>query len=625
MQHAPSADQLTQDFLPAAARQRLIAKVRATIVLEFFTLFKLQIIPQIASEIAVVWLAWSHADKSHLLVWLFVCLGVHHPFEMWGFLHTKRHGIPEHRIERWVLFFQVISGINSSIMAYAYYAFGIGSPREDLFLLLCAGVMLGVAQYSKADLRTACVGIVPLCVSIASLHLVRGSERDLIVAAFMVLAACASFLMVFQQRKQVFETIYARFLNEELTGILKMKQEEAIKAKEDAETANRTTTRFFVAASHDLRQPLHVLLLLMSSLRLNARDENVQPTLKLMETALGSLKSLFDDLLDITRVESGKTNLSIDAIPVATLFETLSNEFGPLAAAKGLRLRFRTPDVAIMTDGSLLQRILRNLISNAIKYTNQGGILIACRASKNRGAAIQVFDTGIGIPSDQLTSIFEDFYQIPLACGTVGARREGVGLGLGIAKRLADLLGHPIHVRSRPNRGSMFGLRVPISSERSVSVTATATNSETLSFSLSNRSILVVDDDHSVVDAIKILLLNWNAHVITATSKAELQQVLSASKNAPDFLIADFQFEPSFSGKEIIRDVRKRFNVTVPCAIMTGNLSLVPQHVSQLERTHVFAKPVSAAKLRSLLHFNLLFPPDALPDREGVDLTALAG
>ncbi len=622
MQHAPSADRLTQDFLPAAARQRLVTRVRGTIVLELFTLFKLQIIPQIASEVAVVWLAWSYADKFHLLVWFFVCLGVHHPFEVWGFLHTKRHGIPEHRIERWALFFQVIFGINSSLMAYAYYAFGIGSPREDLFLVLSGGVMLAVAQYSKADLRTACVAIIPVCVSIVSLHLVRGSERDFIIAAFMVIAAGASFLMVLQQSKQIFETIYARFLNEELASILKVKNEEATKAKEDAEMANRTKTRFFMTASHDLRQPLHVLLLLMGSLQLNVRDENVQPTLKLMETALGSLKSLFDDLLDITRLESGKTSVSTGAVSVTTLFETLLDEFEPLAAAKGLRLRFRAPDVAIMTDGLLLQRILRNLISNAIKYTNKGGIVVACRASKRRGATIQVFDTGIGIPPDHLASIFEDFYQIPLAPGAVGARREGVGLGLGIAKRLAGLLDCSLDVRSRPNRGSMFGLQVPISIERPAAV-ATAVGVETLSFSLSGRSIWVVDDDQTVVDAIKILLLNWNAHVTTATSKSELQQAASASKRVPDFLIADFQFEPAFSGEEIIRYVREHFNETVPCAIMTGNVALVRHDISQLERTHVFAKPVSAAKLRSLLHFNLSLSANALPDERNRKLSAL--
>ncbi len=622
MPHAPSTDRLTQDFLPAAARQRLVTKVQGTIVLELFSLTKLQIVPQIAAEAAVIWLAWGYADKIHLFTWFFICLGVHHPFSVWGFLYTKRHGIPEHRIERWRRFFQVVGVANALLVAYAYYAFGRGSPREDLFLVWCVGIVFAMGQISKADLKTAAVMIVPLATSVASVQLMHDGEHDLIIAVFIVIAACASFFMVIQQSKQIFETIYARFLNEELAGVLKIKNAEATKAKEDAELANRTKTRFFVSASHDLRQPLHALLLLTGSLRLKVTDASVQPTLNLMEMALGSLKSLFDDLLDITRLESGKTGVTIDAVPVLTLLETLASEFEPLAAAKGLQLRYRAPDVAIMTDGLQLQRILRNFIANAIKYTNRGGILIACRVSE-RSATIQVFDTGIGVPPDHLTSIFEDFYQIPIAPGTGVARREGVGLGLGIAKRLANLLDHPISVRSRPNRGSMFGLRVPLSNARPVSAVAAAAGT-TPSFSLSGRSILVVDDDQSVTDAIEILLSNWNAHVLTATSKLELQRVISACTRAPDFLIADFQFEPSFSGEEIIRYVRERYNETVPCAIMTGNVALVPAHVAQLEHIHLFAKPVSVAELRSLLHFNLLHPASALADSESEHVNTLS-
>jgi signal transduction histidine kinase/CheY-like chemotaxis protein len=603
MSHALFTDRLTQDVLPDDARRRLITRVRGTIILDLFTLFKLQIFPQIAAELAAVWLAWSYADKRQLLAWLFFCLCVHHPFEVWGYVHTRRCGIPEDRIERWALFFQIIIGVNSLMVAYAYYAFGMYSPREDLFLLLPVGVTLTVAFYSKADLKTACVGVVPLGVTVVSLHLLRGGERDFVVAAFMAIAASVSIFMVFQQSKQIFETIYARFLNEELVGILKIKNAEATQAKENAESANRTKTRFFMSASHDLRQPLHALLVLMGSLRFSVKDESAQPTLNLMETALGSLKSLFDDLLNIARLESGKTSVTLDAVPVVMLFESLASEFEPLAHAKGLQLRFRAPIVAIMTDGLLLQRILRNFISNAIKYTNRGGVLVECRVSKGR-AAIQVFDTGIGIPPEHLELIFDDFYQIPIAPGTIVARREGVGLGLGIAKRLAGLLGHSIDVRSAPNRGSTFGLRVPLSTDLPVSVSIPVVD-EMSSFSLSGRTIWIVDDDPSVAEAIKILLSHWNARVVTATSKSELEKVSSAPAFAPDFLIADFQFEPSFSGEGILRYVRRRFGEAVPCAIVTGNIALVPDHISRLANTYVLVKPVSAAELRSLLHFNL--------------------
>jgi CheY-like chemotaxis protein len=274
-----------------------------------------------------------------------------------------------------------------------------------------------------------------------------------------------------------------------------------------------------------------------------------------------------------------------------------------------LRLTFRGAECILETDETLLKRILANLISNAVKYTDRGGVLVACRRSRwQETATLQVFDTGIGIAAAELDPIFEDFYQVSLPDAARRKQREGVGLGLGIVRRLADLLHHPIDVRSRLGRGSMFALRVPLSQEAPASRAKEAGTEDTRSLSLTGRSILVVDDEEIVVNAMTTLLAGWGARVLTAMSMAELQNALSALAAAPDFLIVDYQFEPSWTGEDVIRLVRENFRCAIPAAIMTGNVALVPQRAAQSGRVHVFAKPVSTAKLRALLHFHLVQP-----------------
>ncbi len=210
---------------------------------------------------------------------------------------------------------------------------------------------------------------------------------------------------------------------------------------------------------------MHALSLLIGSLQNKVKQQNVLPTLQQMEAALGSLESLFKDTLDIARLESGKVDVCIATVSSMRLFERLEREFAAVADAKGLRLEFRGPELFLETDEILLKRILANLISNAVKYTDRGRVLVACRRAKQQGmATLQVFDTGIGVAAAELDHIFEDFYQVSLS-DTARKQREGTGLGLGIVKRLADLLHHPVEVRSRTDRGSMFALRVPLSRE----------------------------------------------------------------------------------------------------------------------------------------------------------------
>lgn len=588
----------------------IVKKVRLTALNLLFDQVKTQFAPHLATALFIAWLAWDHAARLHLLVWLGSYLGLVYAAEGGAWLYVRHHPIRDDQIEAWQRFWLALTSVNSLYVGYAYYAFALGGPYEELFTIVMIGILFSVAQYARGDVKMACGMVIPIYAGALAAHLSRATERDLVLAGMWTLAFGSAFSLVLQQSKQAFEAFYLRFLNEELAAVLQKKHDEVARAKHEVDIASRAKSRFFASASHDLRQPLHALSLLLGSLQDKVTQPNAQPALRQMEAAIDSLESLFSDVLDVARLEGGKADVRLAAISSRRMLRRLELEFTAIAAAKGLRLSVRGPEVFLETDEMLLKRILTNLISNAIKYTDRGGVLIACRPSKRHGtASLQVFDTGVGMPAAELGHIFEDFYQVPPSVSGRRRQSEGVGLGLGIVRRLADLLHHPIEVRSCPGRGSVFTLRVPLSQQAGTVPQVQAETAFTTRLSLSGRSILVVDDEQVVVNAMATLLGGWGAKVLSATSSAQLQDVLGALAAAPDFLIVDYQFEPSCTGEDVIRAVCENFGRAIPAAVMTGNVTLIPERVARSGRVHVFAKPVSPGKLRALLGFSLPASP----------------
>lgn len=584
----------------------IVNKVRVTALSDLLELLRTNFAIQLTTLLLIVWLCWDHANKLHLAIWLGALVSLIYSAELGAFLYVRRHPIREDQVVAWRRVLQVVTVVHSSFIGYAYYAFGLGSAREEFFMLLMVGLMFSLPQYARADLKMASGMVIPIYVGGLAAHLSRATERDLEIIGMLALAFAASFAVVVKHSRQTFDAFYARFLNEELAAVLQRKNDEVTRAMHEVDVASRAKSRFFASASHDLRQPLHALSLLLGSLQGKVTQQNAQPALGQMEAAIDSLESLFKDVLDVARLEGGKADVRVAAVSSRRLFQRLEREFEAIAGAKGLRLSFRGPDVPLETDEMLLKRVLTNLISNAIKYTERGGVLVACRPSRRQAtASVQVFDTGVGIAAAELDHVFEDFYQVPLSDSARRRQREGVGLGLGIVRRLADLLHHPIEVRSRPGRGSVFALRVPLSQDAGDGPQAQAQTEAAMDLSLAGRSILVVDDEDVVVNAMATLLTDWGAKALTATSSAQLQDVLGALAAPPDFLIVDYQFEPSCTGEDVIRAVRENFRWAVPAAVMTGNVALVPERVGQSGRVHVFGKPVSPAKLRALLRFSL--------------------
>jgi signal transduction histidine kinase/CheY-like chemotaxis protein len=365
--------------------------------------------------------------------------------------------------------------------------------------------------------------------------------------------------------------------------------------KEVAEQANRTKTQFLAAASHDLRQPIQAVGLFVSALRLRSRDEDTQKYVSRIERALSGLETVLDGLLDISRLDAGVVTPRIEDFPLANLFAGLRDTFAGTAAEARLRLDFVDTRAWCRSDPLLLERILSNLVSNALRYTHHGGVCVGVR--RRAGVLhVEVWDTGIGIPADKQEQVFQEFVQL----GNPHRQRDkGLGLGLAIVQRLGRLLEHPISLRSVSGRGTVFSVAVPRAARRAVAIQREAAWSGRHSFD--GLHVLFIDDDADVLEAIRTFLTQLGARVLTAQTYALARAAIAESSARPDVLLSDYRLAGALDGVEVIQALRAEFGAGIPAAIITGEAAeAVLQRVADagLPLLH---KPVRAEVLEALL------------------------
>lgn len=358
--------------------------------------------------------------------------------------------------------------------------------------------------------------------------------------------------------------------------------------------ANRSKSRFLAAASHDLRQPLQTLNLLnRAAARQAGASTALQGILERQQRALDSMSALLASVLDISKLDSGAVVANPAPCSLDEMFEQLRSDFEPQAADKGLRLIVERCPEAALTDRELLRRLVGNLLSNAIRYTNVGQVRLCCVCT-GEGLQIEVRDTGIGIPRDQLERVFEEFYQVDR--GT--QRPEGLGLGLSIVRRLAALLQTPITVESEPGRGTVFRvalaraeIRAP---ERAVPASASGA---------SGGKILIVDDEVEVAEATALLLELEGYTVLVASSEREALDRVTAE--APDAIVSDYHLRGGETGLGVVAAVRKKLDQDVPVVFLTGDTARSTLSETRVERAVVLNKPVRADDLLEALRHHI--------------------
>ncbi|WP_448187311.1 PAS domain-containing hybrid sensor histidine kinase/response regulator [Azospirillum sp. sgz301742] len=368
-------------------------------------------------------------------------------------------------------------------------------------------------------------------------------------------------------------------------------KEEAIAARIAAETANRAKSKFLAAATHDLRQPVQSLMLFSAALAAGQDTGRTQQVLSHMDRALGALKGLLDSLLDISKLDAGIVHAKREAFPIDDLITTIDSSYGPVAAAKGLAWSVRAPDVAVHSDPNLLGRMVRNLVENAVRYTQKGEIAVECTV---RGArlAISVRDTGIGIPPESLDEIFTEFHQL---ANPERDQKQGLGLGLAIVRRLSGLLDHPVEVLSTPGVGSVFTVVVPLDRVEAVGPDAPERLDGAGVFAV------LIDDNPVILMGLRALLEQWDYSLLTAESCDEAVAELSLRARAPDVIVADYRLREQRTGTQAIRTIRARYGTHIPAVMLTGENSPECVYDSKTESFTILHKPVEPEHLRRTL------------------------
>jgi CheY-like chemotaxis protein/anti-sigma regulatory factor (Ser/Thr protein kinase) len=370
--------------------------------------------------------------------------------------------------------------------------------------------------------------------------------------------------------------------------------------KDRAEAADRAKSVFLAAASHDLRQPIHAMGLFLTALRSMAQApavpaEEITDICRRMQASLDSLGQLLNMLLDVSRLDANAVQIVREPTDLAAVLHELGQAFQPLVREKGLQLRVAPTDLWVHTDPTVLRRILTNLLSNAVRYTPRGRVLLGCRR-RGSEVEIQVWDSGIGIAPEQREAIFEEFYQIGQSTAQ-HHEAHGLGLGLPIVKRSAHLLQAPLDLCSEPGRGSMFCIRLP----RCQAPERAPLPEPALHATAHGLGVLVIDDDAQVLGAMQRVLSVWGHRAFCAASADEAVVLAITHPDQIHLLLSDYRLGHSVTAVDAIRAVQACLPQPVPTYILTGDTSPQRIHEASLLGFPILHKPVDAQTMQRIL------------------------
>lgn len=533
---------------------------------------------------------WSVVSKTALLLWLFL-ISIVLALRLFSYFYYQRHFRPE-KIKQFSLFLTLGSGITGLLWGIgSVILFPVSQLDYQLFILF---VLVGMGAGSFSSLTTylpTFYAFFPISMLPLSIYFFYQGEPIQLSLAIMTLAfiMALSYFALNINRTHT-ESLRLRFENTDLLEQLRQQ-------KNAAELANVSKSKFLAAASHDLRQPLHALTLFTSVLDESIKDGSNRGVIDKIKSTVLSLQNLFNALLDISRLEAGVMKVEKTTFNLKRLFDILSNDFNPQASEKSIYILWPVCDYSVYSDQSLLEQILRNYISNAIRYTDAGKISITLETFDNL-ITISVIDTGMGIPEGDQKKIFHEFHQL----NTLQRNsNEGIGLGLAIVQRSAKLLGHEINMQSQLSKGSSFSITVDLALNNSTDLVHEP-SVELNKVALHHSLIVVVDDESNVLEGTKALLQLWGCDVITASNKTELMTYLEKTDRTPDGIIADYRLQENQTGFDVIHALHKKYHSAIPAVIVTGDIKSEQLLLSNTNQFQVLHKPVPAVKLRTFLH-----------------------
>lgn len=557
--------------------------------------FKIIVPGNLFVGLVVLIMAWQTVDKKALLLWylgLIIILAIRYidayQFKLY-ISQTTSH------IDQWEKRF--IAGIFATGVAWGilFELCFIPTHPELIVFVVCiyAGLVSAGNATSSARLLAFILFTIPASLPLIISMLNLGNFTYGLMGFTCFIFMLTSIIIASTYNRLTTESIRLRFENIDLITNLEQEKARAEDNQYIAEQAVVAKDRFLAAASHDLRQPLHAQGLYLDAIEPYVKPQGFAPLESLRKTNQ-ALANLFNSLLDVSRLNAGIVEVNPRHLALKELSQTLYEEHKSRALEKNLTLTMECADLIVFTDPILLERILRNLLSNAIRYTKSGSIDLTCYLKENGMISIAVSDTGIGIPEEELENIFTEYYQLN---NSERDRHKGLGLGLAIVKKLCDLLNISLICHSTLGKGSTFSLEViPGKTE----LTQLKPNIETLSNQL-NKNILIIDDEVEILESTAFLLKSWGCNVITAESEAQALDKIQQVNFKADMIIADYRLREEQTGAQAITNLRNYYKKSVPAMIITGDTHQDRLQEAKASGLFLLHKPVAPAKLRTAI------------------------
>lgn len=591
------------NFGDAAQQAALKRQVSAEQVRMFYQQLPVATALSVLAAVVLTAILWTVVNQSALIAWATVMLALQ-GFRAWFFLPFRVRGIADENYASWgrhLVIATTFSGLMWGAVSVMFFSASSDEYQTSMIAMIFAVAAVG-GPLTASYLPSLFGFVVPTLLPIIASSFLVGDWPHLVLSAIGFCVLVGILAVGLKYNRVLAESLRNRFRIQELAGRLQVQNAELQRAREVAESANRAKSQFFAAASHDLRQPLHAMGLFAATLAEKVRDPEALAAAGNIAASVGSLEALFNELLDVSKIDAGGVVPHAHDFTLQAMLDRLAADFAQEAAEKSLKFRLRPCAVRIQSDPLLLERILRNLVSNAIRHTEKGGVLICCRHRQSH-LRIEVWDTGVGIADDQQARIFDEFVQL---ANPERDPRKGLGLGLSIVRRLATLLGHPIAFHSRVGRGSVFRIDVPLATNAQTDFPATGA-AASAGRGLAGKRIAVVDDQQAILDGMSALLTTWGADVIAGRSTEDVLEALHGQ--VPDLILADYQMQSGYLGTEAIAEIRERCRKEIAAIIITGDTS--PEGISAARASgfHWLIKPVRPAKLRALINFELNPPP----------------
>ncbi len=566
-------------------------QIRADQIRARLRLYPVMVIIQVLLEPLFVWLFWNHAEQKILLLWL-ACIYTIHALDMlmWWKYREYLHTLQEcrqwsRRFKLFTTFTALMWGLNAILFFPQDLAF------QAALICLSLGLVAGAITLDSTFPPSMYIYVLGVSLPLFGSLVYYGEVTQLILAGMLLLYLFGTLSAGRDLSKTYWKSLWQRYENDQLIEQLTIQ-------KAIAEAASRDKSRFLASASHDLRQPLQALVLFSESLQETAKDHESRHLASQIGKSVGALVDMFDELLDMSKLDAGVVQAVKQNFKVQTIFDRLQTDFIPQTVAKDIEFVMQPTEWFAYSDPHLVERVLRNLISNAIRYTDYGSVTVNCELENDK-LNFDVMDTGIGIRAKSLPHIFEEYYQVD---NQHRDRLKGLGLGLAIVRRMEDLLGCHVTVLSRPALGSVFSFSIPQGKEVNEAPTQPQQQAK---HDLSGVRVALVDDNREIRQTVAALLQKWGCRVHVGELPHEVLKPMAEAGTRPDILICDYRLPNSLTAIDGINLLHELWSKGIPTLVLTGDTA--PQTLQKIQASGavLLHKPITPARLRSIMFFAL--------------------